>query len=276
MNTIQTFLHNNTGPSPMDSMSYLMNPLNLHVVIAAGVLLLKFIAEEALSFGIVAMLSLFSKSKLPSRVPKPIGLGLVKFEVKDYTFLFMNQFIELVFLLHLVNFSLKCVGEFEEFNVFNTVVVFYLTFLVDDFFYYFLHRFMHIPAVYPWIHKHHHRQALPKRGYLDAANETPLEQIGGLGCVWLTMQLLQPVFGYHFYTVFAFFAAYASLAILNHTPYDVELGFWGLKYNVKAHETHHRLLRCNYAQNTMVFDYLFGTYSAYPTRKTPAEDVKAE
>jgi hypothetical protein len=32
-------------------------------------------------------------------------------------------------------------------------------------------------VVYPYVHKHHHRQILPKRGYLDAGNEHPIEQV---------------------------------------------------------------------------------------------------
>ena len=56
---------------------------------------------------------------------------------------------------------------------------------------------------------------------------------------------------------------YATTAVLNHTPYDVDLGVLGLGYTVRAHEMHHRYLKCNYAQNTMWFDVILGTFAEY-------------
>ena len=57
-------------------------------------------------------------------------------------------------------------------------------FIVYDFFYTLLHGFLHIRAVYPLIHKHHHRQHFPTRGYLDAGNEHPIEHVVGVTCTW--------------------------------------------------------------------------------------------
>jgi len=206
-------------------------------------------------------------SKLPSREPKPISKGLEFLQLRDFTFLFINQGVELVFLFHLFKFGLSLPRDWEDLTLSNTIVAFYATALLDDLIYYCFHRLLHVPLLYPYIHKHHHRQSLPTRGYVDAANENPIEQIGGLLCVWISLQLLLPITGFHAITLFAFFAMYAVLAFLNHTPFDVQLGFYGLNYTVRAHETHHRMLRGNYAQNTMVWDKLFGTFIEYPTRK---------
>jgi len=145
--------------------------------------------------------------------------------------------------------------------------------MVDDFFYYFLHRFLHIPAVYPFVHKHHHRQSLPRRGYFDAANEHPFEQIGGLLCVWIALKIVLATIGMHGISILAFFGAYAAFAILNHTPYDVRLpNIFGFAYSVRAHETHHRIPRSNYAQNTMLWDKLFGTFLVYREKDAEKEN----
>ena len=63
----------------------------------------------------------------------------------------------------------------------------------------------------------------------------------GLGAVWITMKLIQHFLVHiHGITLIVFFAVYASLAMLNHTHYDIELPWYLLGYAVKAHETHHR------------------------------------
>ena len=48
--------------------------------------------------------------------------------------------------------------------------------VVDDMLYAPLHRAMHLQAVYRWVHKHHHRNTFPARGYIDAANEHPVRR----------------------------------------------------------------------------------------------------
>ena len=248
------------------AMEYI-NPLGFSLWMFIGVAIAKAVSAEMLNLMILQGLHLVSFPKMPSREPVPISKGLEYLERKDYVFLVLNQAVELVFLLNLAVFALTLPREAEELTVLNTVVVFYAAFLLDDFFYYFMHRFLHVPAVYPYVHKHHHRQPLPYRGYVDAANESPLEQVGGLACIFGTIKILTPLLGFHVFTLATFFSVFAVLAYLNHTPYDIKLGIWGLEYTVRAHETHHRMLRGNYSQNTMLWDKLFGTYLEYPSRK---------
>ena len=153
---------------------------------------------------------------------------------------------------------------YQEATIWNSIVSIYAVFIIDDFFYYFTHRIMHMPLFYPWVHKHHHRQSLPRRGIFDAANEHPIEQVLGLGAVWIALHVVMRVFGFHGVAIVVFFVIYAALAVLNHTPFDVQFPkYLGLGYNVRAHEMHHRLPRSNYAQNVMYFDKLFGTFEPY-------------
>lgn len=106
---------------------------------------------------------------------------------------------------------------------------------------------------------------MPTRGYLDAANEHPFEQVLGLCLVQASFHLGAAVlpFGVHAFGVPAFLSVYAATALLNHTPFDVQFGWAGLGYSVRSHEMHHRFPQCNYAQNTMLFDKLLGTYAPY-------------
>jgi len=123
---------------------------------------------------------------------------------------------------------------------------------------------------------------MPVRGYFDAANEHPLEQLIGLSIVLSTFHILAlfSPFGVHAVGVTIFFVLYAVTAFLNHTEYDVQFGIMGLGYRVQAHEMHHRFPNCkfqllrvtdlinlklkgNYAQNIMIWDKLFGTFVEY-------------
>jgi sterol desaturase/sphingolipid hydroxylase (fatty acid hydroxylase superfamily) len=255
-----------------DDVSYLINPFGAPLWFLPILTLSKFLAEEFVGWMIAKYLTIIGQPLMPSRVPKPISKYLEVLEMKDYVYLVLNQSVEVVFLQQLFYQILFVFPhDLESLNFTNTIVAFYAIFFVDDFFYYWLHRFMHLPAVYPYIHKHHHRQTLPYRGYVDAANETPLEQVFGLSCIWFSLKVLDPILHLHAFTVFAWISVFAVFALMNHTPYDVQLGFWGLGYSVRAHETHHRKLRGNYSQNTMFWDKLFGTYLEYPSRKSAEE-----
>jgi len=274
-------LTNASAPEPVSfvpEMDSFVNPLNVSFVTFVCVTLLKAAAEEMLNAIIVNVLALSKHSLLPSRVPTPMMRGLETLAPKDYLFLFINQFVEAVFLMHLAALALSLPKVLAELTVFNSVGAFYLTYLIDDFVYYWAHRAMHLPLLYPLCHKHHHRQALPKRGYLDAANEHPIEQVVGLGCVWLAVHAAIRLTGFHAATIVVFFGTYASLAMLNHTPYDVKLGWLMLGYEVRAHEMHHRIPRSNYAQNTMIFDRLMSTFQPYvtPSAKEVQQDKKNE
>ena len=187
----------------------------------------------------------------------------------------MNQFVEAGFLQHVLRFVLESPlveRSLGGLSVLGTVGAFYAVLVLDDAVYYCAHRAMHLPALYPLVHKHHHRQSLPRRGYWDAANEHPAEQLVGLSAVWIALQATAWALGgvLHAAGVIGFFSAYAVLAGLNHTPYDVRFG-WLAGYTVRAHEMHHRMYTCNYAQNTMIFDRLFGTFREYSVPKARRE-----
>mmetsp|Transcript_24361 Transcript_24361/g.78225 ORF Transcript_24361/g.78225 Transcript_24361/m.78225 type:complete len:195 (-) Transcript_24361:161-745(-) len=135
--------------------------------------------------------------------------------------------------------------------------------VVDDMLYAPLHRAMHLQAVYPWVHKHHHRNTFPARGYIDAANEHPVEQIAALCLHWVAVHVVAHTAGLHVAAVLAHFGVKALGACFNHTGYDVQLRFCGIEYAVRAHETHHRKPNTNFAQYVMFWDKLMGTYKEY-------------
>jgi sterol desaturase/sphingolipid hydroxylase (fatty acid hydroxylase superfamily) len=135
----------------------------------------------------------------------------------------------------------------------NTIFAMGIMFVAMDLLYAPLHHFLHLPSMYPLIHKHHHRQHFPVRGYLDAGNEHPIEHMIGVMCTWFavcTAEVLLPTIkmlwevviktdelpakrdalaslglcggGVHTVTVFIFFQLHAALAMMNHSPFDAQ------------------------------------------------------
>lgn len=221
---------------------------------------------------------------LPFRVLFPKVKGLAALQRIDYIYLTINQFVEYVFISHVVVYMLASPHvsrTIEGIGFFNTLPALFLLFAIDDFGYTGLHYAMHFNCLYGYIHKHHHRQILPKRGYIDAGNEHPVEQIAAQYLLWVTIQIVARITGLHVIAVFVHFVLYAALALLNHTPYDVEFNLLGFHYSVRAHEMHHRHPKCNMAQYFMFWDKLLGTYREYsdgsrPTKKTKTVEDKEE
>jgi len=148
----------------------------------------------------------------------------------------------------------------------NTVGSLVALYVVYDFFYTLLHRFLHLRSVYPLVHKHHHKQKAPSRGNLDAINVHPLEFLLGeylhLLAIWLV-----PC---HAMTAAAFVVLGGVLASLNHTRFDVSLFGLPLLYTVKNHDVHHRLPESNYGQYLMLWDRLMGSFRPYTDLATKA------
>lgn len=243
------------------------NPLQLSVPWYFGLGLAASLGKVILDWLTeVVLIRIPGTAFLPVRDPKdPRKKSTPSLTAIDYTFLLLNQVIEFAFTTHLCQYvwvSPLISWEFDTTALIGALPSLFLIFALDDLIYAPTHRFMHWGPVYWFIHKHHHKQKFPVRGYFDAANETPIEQLLGLSCVWVAIQLVPLVTGLHVVTVAAFFVIYAATAVANHTAHDVNL-WMGFKYEVRAHEMHHRYFSCNYGQNFMLWDHLMGTFKEY-------------
>jgi sterol desaturase/sphingolipid hydroxylase (fatty acid hydroxylase superfamily) len=204
-------------------------------------------------------------SALPSRTgPKPVYQHRIN--ALDITYLLVNSTIEFVFaqqIAHLLWHAPFITRAPSGVGLLNGPLAFWLLLVVDDMLYAPLHRFMHHHRVYRWVHKHHHRNTFPARGYIDAANEHPVEQISALTLHWLAVHIVAHTAGLHVAAVGAHFGVKALGACFNHTGYDVEIRFLGIDYSVRAHEMHHRKPQTNFAQYVMFWDRLMGTFRPY-------------
>jgi sterol desaturase/sphingolipid hydroxylase (fatty acid hydroxylase superfamily) len=246
--------------------AYLANPWALETKAWALVYLLKSLGLALMDVLVLSLIRWTAASKLKYRENNPNAKGLERLEWIDYIFLFLNSVIETIFVHHAAKFIVESphvVTGMDELGVMNTLVAFYLIFVVDDLLYAPSHRLMHWKYLYPYIHKHHHRQPLPERGYLDAGNEHPLEQIIGLGCLAGAVFFVAFALKVHAVALSVYIVLYAAMALLNHTRYDINFSFFGFEYSVGAHEMHHRHPKTNFAQYFMAWDRLMGTYKGY-------------
>jgi sterol desaturase/sphingolipid hydroxylase (fatty acid hydroxylase superfamily) len=205
---------------------------------------------------------------LPTRTTgKPVRY--VSLDQKSMIFLSLNAVHEWLFvqrLCHYIWHSPDVPLELEEIGIINTLGALLVMFIVLDICYAPCHHILHMPFLYPLIHKHHHRQHFPTRGYLDAGNEHPIEHVVGVLSTWgAVLAAVHGPTGAHGVTLFLFFNIHAALAMLNHSPYNVQFTVIPgmMHYSVANHEMHHRKFTINYAQYCVWYDHAMKTFASY-------------
>jgi len=200
-----------------------------------------------------------------AEIPKQ-GPHLDELEWIDTFYVTINKCLTVFFVYHVIyvcyhSESIKLAHE--DATLMNTLGSLALFYTVYDFFYMWFHRILHWDAFYKYVHKHHHRQKAPSRGNIDAINVHPFEFLVGEYLHLFTIYMIPC----HIYAVIFFILAGGILASLNHTRYDINIpGF----FCVKAHDVHHVHTKNNYAQYTMYWDKLHGTYSEHQVVKKNA------
>jgi len=148
-----------------------------------------------------------------------------------------------------------------------------LYFLAYEFFYYHWHRAMHeVPALYTWVHKHHHQQTYPDRPAIDTLNTACLESQVGLYMQLATLWSFDKLLGLHNLPAGIWFFTIAGwLSIVEHDSYERALPFD--IFRADEHHMHHSFVRCNYSPYSTLWDRVFGTYKPFEVRRTVGADA---
>ncbi|MEL7110650.1 MAG: sterol desaturase family protein [Pseudomonadota bacterium] len=131
--------------------------------------------------------------------------------------------------------------------------------LIQDWYFYWMHRVSHLPALYDRVHKTHHLSTNPSAFAAFAFH--PLEAILEVG-IFLVLVIIMPL---HVTAILT--AGIMSLIynVYGHLGYEImprfiaksPLGYW---LNKSAyHNQHHRTYRYNYGLYTVIWDRLHGT-----------------
>ncbi|ETW07627.1 hypothetical protein H310_02097 [Aphanomyces invadans] len=136
----------------------------------------------------------------------------------------------------------------------------FVSFILEDFYFYWVHRLLHHKSIYKYVHKIHHEYAAPFGIAAEYAHpiETMLLGVGTfLGPLLLTRHLL---------TLWVWLAVRLFETIDDHSGYELPwawsnfLPFWAGPVH---HDFHHEKFDGNYASVFTVWDYVFGTDGAF-------------
>jgi len=144
-----------------------------------------------------------------------------------------------------------------------------LYFITYEFVYYWWHRAMHEqPALYNWIHRHHHQQKYPDRAALDTLNTGCVESQIGLYLQLTILVACDRVLGVaDLPAAIWFFTIAGYLSVLEHDEWQRKLPFD--LFRTDEHHMHHAAVRCNYAPYTALWDRVFGTHRAFEAKHAP-------
>jgi len=140
------------------------------------------------------------------------------------------------------------------------IVVF---FMMEDFYFYWVHRFLHWGPMYKFIHKKHHDHAAPFGIAAEYAH--PVESLMlGVGSLFGPMLLSR-----HLFTLWAWLLVRVYQTVEAHSGYTFPwnptrfIPFWG---GAHFHDFHHETFVGNYSSTFTYMDRIFGTSKSYYNR----------
>lgn len=137
----------------------------------------------------------------------------------------------------------------------------FLMFMIYDFFYYLMHRFLfHGQGYFRRVHAVHHQARNPT--YIDSHYVHPLETFMGLNLFLLMTPALALLMGdLHVITVATCYVVYVQINQINHCKVELPyFPFRALTWITDKHAVHHENMhKGNYATITLFYDKMFGT-----------------
>lgn len=131
--------------------------------------------------------------------------------------------------------------------------------LLHDVWFYWSHRFMHLKAIFPLVHKVHHLSNNPTPW--GAFSFHPIEAV----IEGMILPLIIVVMPVNFWALMIFLLLMTVMNVTGHLGYELfPSGFtrWGLtKWSNTSthHNMHHRLVKCNYGLYFNIWDRIMGT-----------------
>jgi sterol desaturase/sphingolipid hydroxylase (fatty acid hydroxylase superfamily) len=125
----------------------------------------------------------------------------------------------------------------------------------ESFYFYWIHRFLHIPWLYKKVHSLHHRNI--NVGPWSGLSMHPVEQFIYLGTVFIHF-----IIGAHPVHILFHLQYYTLTAATTHTGFEamVVKDKNRLKLGTFHHQMHHRYFECNYGGLEIPWDKFFGSF----------------
>jgi len=172
--------------------------------------------------------------------------------------IFSHIFIQFPMMLtfHLVVdlFGFQIAGPLPAFSQLLWQIPAFL--VIEDFYFYWMHRFLHWKKIYKYVHKVHHEHKSPFG--ITAEYAHPIETVVlGLGTLLGPLLLCR-----HLFTLWVYLGVRLWETVEDHSGYDVPFNptnlipFWGGPVH---HDFHHKTFDGPYSSIFTYCDYLFGT-----------------
>lgn len=135
------------------------------------------------------------------------------------------------------------------------IAMFFLIPIWESFYFYWIHRALHVPLLYKHVHALHHRNI--NVGPWSGLSMHPVEHVIFLGSV-----LIHFIVAAHPVHILFHLQYYALTAATTHTGFEgmVIRNKSRLKLGTFHHQMHHRYFECNYGSLEIPWDRLFGSF----------------
>ena len=129
--------------------------------------------------------------------------------------------------------------------------------LVFELLYYGMHRWLHHPVMFRWIHGTHHKVRYPEA--LDGLYINPAEALAALTLLFASMYLFAPLSVVSFLTI-AFVHAWVNIVVHTSLVFPHPALRWMNGWIIRHDHHHWKDQNRNFASIIPVWDLLFGTY----------------
>lgn len=240
------------------------NHLNLSIVIISIVILAIIVFVRYLVFSSLYHLVFFNwfKTHFSNRFlhKKPWKKKQLKKEIlwsmlSGFIFAF---FIMLTFILQIEGYTAvyQNTNDYPLWYLFASV---FIVLFVQDTYYYWIHRWMHLPSVYKYFHLVHHKSV--HTSVFTAFSFHPLETI----LQAIVIPIIAIIIPLHLYAIIAIISLMTISATVNHAGVEIypsgKFGVWFKKWIIGAthHDAHHKKFNYNYGLYFTFWDRLMKT-----------------
>lgn len=151
--------------------------------------------------------------------------------------------------------------DVRQYGYFYFFLSFLLMVIVHDAYFYWTHRFMHLPKVFHWFHKRHHLSHNPTPW--AAFSFHPLEAIVSVGFIPIIVFIIPA----HPFAIFTFLGYMVLINVMGHLGYEVlpekfrknKVGKW--QNTSTNHNIHHKHSQYNYGLYFTFWDRVMSTYN---------------
>lgn len=167
-------------------------------------------------------------------------------------------FIILSFVLYIEG-QTAVYSDIDEFGITYLIGSVFLVLFIQDTYYYWIHRWMHLPSVYKYFHLVHHKSV--HTSVFTSFSFHPLETI----LQAILIPIIAIIVPLHLYAIITIISLMTLSATINHAGVEVypsgKFGNWFRKWFIGAthHDAHHKKFNYNYGLYFTFWDRLMRT-----------------